>query len=58
MSNVPSAPMSKIKLNVFVAEVGFDVAGLFTELINIAMCHVHVFFLMYDDIFNVAEPFW
>ena len=39
-----SAPMSKIKLNVFVAEVGFDVAGLFTELINIAMCHVHVFF--------------
>ena len=37
------APMSKIKLNVFVAEVGFDVAGPFTELINIAMCHVHVF---------------
>ena len=45
--------MSKIKLNVFVAEVGFDVASLFTKLINIAM-----FFLMYDDIFNVAEPFW
>ena len=39
-----SAPMSKIKLDVFVAEVGFNVAELFTKLNTIAMYFAHVFF--------------
>ena len=39
-----SAPMSKIKMDVFVAEVGFNVAELFTKLNTIAMYFAHVFF--------------
>ena len=39
-----SAPMLKIKLDVFVAEVGFNVAELFTKLNTIAMYFAHVFF--------------
>ena len=51
--------MSKAELDVFlVAEVGFDAAGLFTELINIAMRHVHVFQCTMVAICNVAESSW
>ena len=36
--------MSKIKLDVFVAEVDFNVAELLTKLNTIAMYFAHVFF--------------
>lgn len=39
-----SALMSMIKLGVFVAEIDFNVAELFTKLTTIAMCHAHFFF--------------
>lgn len=38
-----SALMSMIKLGVFVAEIDFNVAELFTKLTTIAMCHAHFF---------------
>ena len=35
--------MSKINLDVFVAEIDLNVAELFTKLTAIPMCHVHVY---------------
>jgi hypothetical protein len=51
--------MSKVKLDVFVAEIDFNVAELFTKLATIAIGHAHVFCActMVFAMLLVAGPF-